>query len=649
MKRFSVGMPLLVLAAICLSHATAVAEPPVERKVSEPANANSQERVGAVSGDSEKRQGQDSAAANPADVQTKTNRIVGYRGEIERLQTGEEYQPKTVEPLAASSPPKDVDLIEMATKAMHYLIHNPMKDRNYECRFEIDLLKLPPSMGPNTPDPYITYGDTESRMDWEFLYMRDMNGSQEGREVEDAIRRRIMGYIRDDGLCWLSPWCLCDPRDTHLEPHAMNWTTDKTIVTLVELYRRKHDPRDLAKARKLIGGLQSLASWDAGRAYYPGGMGAWRDGKWAFTGCSDLYPCILDSIGHYLDVKDDPEVRRFAEAFADGMIAGVQKNLGANRILEDGSFGGYNSHLHMRAVLGVARLGLVTHNTRYVDWSRKVYGWLVTQGTDWGWFPEGPDPTKKESKNSETCATGDMADIAACFAKAGHPQYWDDLERFVRNYCREAQFFVTPEYEALYRKVHHGNPKVEEGLRQARDFQGGFVARLTPNSLTIGPTMNMMGCCPPGAMRATYIAWRNVVSESKEGVFVNLCLNRDAPQARVVSFAPKQGRMTVVAKKDASFFLRPPTWAPREHVQAYRDGTKVEPQWHGDYIEFKDSKKGSELTITYPLPHFRQTINVGGGQYTYEWLGNTVLSVNPSGEGLPLFTKAPRELPEIKP
>jgi hypothetical protein len=582
---------------------------------------------------------------NPPEKTDVPVRLPGYRGQIDQVQVNEVSLPQEIAPLASSAPTADLNLEEMAAKAMYYLLHNPVSNHNYECRFDIELLGLPPSMHPGSRDPYITFGDTESRMDWEFIYMREMSGIQEGKEVEEAVRRRIMGYIRDDGLCWLPPYAAtCDLSDH--TPCAMSWTTGKAIVTLIELYERKHDPSDLAKARKLISGLQSLASWDTGRAYYEGGGGGWRDGKWLNTGCSDAYPCMLDPIVRYWEVTQDPEVREFAEAFADGTIAGVQKRMnignGDNRIQADGSFGGYNCHLHMNAVLGVARLGQLSGNTRYLEWSRKVYDWLMTQGTDWGWFPESPG-----SKNSETCATGDMADVAACLAKAGYSRYWDDLERFVRNYCREAQFFVTPEYEALYRKVHKDNPKVDEGLRQVRDFQGGFVARLTPNSLTTGFGMNMMGCCPPEAMRAIYIAWRNVVTESKEGVFVNLCLNHDAVQARVISFAPTSGRMTVVAKKAAHFFLRPPSWTPREQVVVYRGGTKVEAKWKGDYVKLENIKPNEELTIVYPLVRFRQSIDVAGGKYNYQWVGNAVLSVDPPGEGLPLFGKAPRQLPEI--
>ena len=256
----------------------------------------------------------------------------------------------------------------------------------------------------------------------------------------------------------------------------------------------------------------------------------------------------------------------------------------------------------------------------------------MTQGTDWGWFPESPG-----SRNSETCATGDMVTLAACLAGAGYPRYWDDAERFVRNYCRAAQFFLTPEYEALYRKKHPDVSEADEGLRQAMDFQGGFVARLTPDSLTVGDNMNMMGCCPPEAMRALAVVWRSVVTESKDGVWVNLGFDRDAPEARVVSFAPSTGRLTVVAKKAASFFLRPPSWAAKDRIRAYRGRSQVKTEWTGDYVMFANAEPGRELTIVYPLPSFRQTVTVGGGDYTYEWLGNTVIGVDPPGKGLPLF------------
>jgi len=47
------------------------------------------------------------------------------------------------------------------------------------------------------------------------------------------------------------------------------------------------------------------------------------------------------------------------------------------------------------------------------------------------------------------------------------------------------------------------------------------------------------------------------------------------------------------------------------------------------------------------VTRFKQTVEVAGKTYTYDWLGNTVMRVEPPGEGLALFSNAPRPLPEI--
>ncbi len=150
--------------------------------------------------------------------------------------------------------------------------------------------------------------------------------------------------------------------------------------------------------------------------------------------------------------------------------------------------------------------------------------------------------------------------------------------------------------------------------------------------------MSMMGCCPPEAMRALAVAWRYVVTETADGVFVNLGFDRDAEQARVVSFAPSSGRLTIVARKAGAFYLRPPSWAARNRVRGFRGRTKVEPVWKGEFVMFGNVEPGQELTIIWPLIRFTQTVLVAGGKYAYEWLGNTVIGVDPPGKGLPLFT-----------
>jgi hypothetical protein len=269
-------------------------------------------------------------------------------------------------------------------------------------------------------------------------------------------------------------------------------------------------------------------------------------------------------------------------------------------------------------------------------------------GTDWGWFPESPNP---HHPYSETCNTADMTDVALWLARAGYTEYWDHVERYVRNYTVQAQWFVTPEYEALYRDLHQDDPAgAEEGLELMRAFNGGIHACLSPNGMAWAKSpdgMNGMGCCPPEGMRTIYTAWSNTVLETERGIEVNLSFSRDHPAARVISFLPNDGRLTVIAKQRADYLLRPPSWTPRGEVKAYVDGQPVEPTWKRDHLLFAKARPGQELTITYPLVEATQILHVADQDYTYRWLGNTVLSVEPKNEWLPIFEQVPRKLPPL--
>jgi hypothetical protein len=577
------------------------------------------------------------------DEDTKEITPRGFRGVAEDIH--QVPAPDKIAPVAGANPPVAVDLVAMARWAVKYLVNNPSKERGYETRFGIMPLQCPPCARPGDFDA-IAVGDTENRMDWEFVFMREMTGSTEGREVGDAIWKRILGYVRDDGLSWVHSYCLF-PSPEMTKVCVMNWTTGETIVSLVERYRRGGDREYLKLAGKMVRGLKKLATFDTGRAYLEGGLDGWLDGHWLGTNACEQYPSILEPVVRYWETSHDPEALDFARAFADGQVADLQPRLGPCRIMADGSFGGWNSHLHMRPVLGVAHLGALLHEPRYLDWSKKVYEYLRSMGTDWGWFPESPIPTHPFS---ETCNEADMTDVALWLARGGFTEYWDHVERYVRNYTVAAQWFLEPDYEALYREVQKANPAgVEEGLKLMRRFEGGFYACLTPAGKAWARDpggMNMMGCCPPEGMRTLYTAWANTVLETDRGVEVNMSFDRDHPAARVISFLPREGRLTVIAKKAADYYLRPPFWAPRKAVKAYVGGKPVDVVWAGDYIRFAAAKPKQELTMTYPLLDFRQRLTVAGGEYTYHWLGNTVMGVEPRGI-LPIFTEVPRPLPKL--
>lgn len=306
----------------------------------------------------------------------------------------------------------------------------------------------------------------------------------------------------------------------------------------------------------------------------------------------------------------------------------------------------------MHAVWGVAHLGVVTGERKYVDFAKRVWDFMLTRGTGTGWFPAGPDSC------NETCCVSDMMSTASLIGQAGHPEYYDYVERYMRNYISNLQFIVTPEFERYYREISRaaGEEKIAKGIEQLKRFQGGIIGGSGLNDyentlLKGGGGFEMYGCCAPEGMRAIYTTWTNTIEHRPwPGVFVNMSFSRDSKWGKVVSYLPEQGRLTVKSKVRDSFFVRCPHWVARDQVHAFLNAKPVSAKWSGDYVRFF-AKPGDELTITYPLVKFTHQVeglwkNTSPDlRMTFDWLGNSVIGASPAGGRTPLFTGKPRVLP----
>jgi len=565
-----------------------------------------------------------------------------------------------VEPLASSRLPADIDLKRMAEWALNYLTRTPRQQLGYEPVFQCHPLRCPPV--PEGQDPVVAC-DTDARMDWEWYYMRDITGSDRGRDVEAAFHRRIRDYIGPDGRVWSHPGCFnegnINARYEGKDYVIHIWGATKILKSLSEDYARTKSPNSKYLARKVMLALKQIATWDGlRRCWIRCGMGALREDGSIVPNAWNAQPApIVEPLVTYWLATGDREGLEFARAYADGMIANLQPD--GIRFQADGSFNGH-SHATMHAVWGVAHLGLVTGEASYVDFARRAWDWMLTRGTGTGWFPAGPDNC------NETCCVSDMMSIAGLLGRSGHPEYYDFVERYARNYISNQQFILTPEFEAYYRQLNAaaGDEAISKGLAEVAKFQGGIIGGSGLNDLEnvlLGGVggFEMFGCCAPEGMRAIYTTWTNVIDRRAEsptgpaGVYVNLCLSRDSEWGRVVSFMPDQGRLTVKARVADAFLLRPPHWAPKADVRAFIGTRAVPVEWSGAYVRL-DAKPGDELTITYPLLAFRHTVSGLWASCApdlvirFDWLGNMVTATDPPATKTALYSGKPRVLPEVR-
>jgi hypothetical protein len=575
--------------------------------------------------------------------------------------------------------PDEMDFRGMARWAMNYLEHNPNPEWDYHAQFRVYPLGIPAI--PPGPDP-IAVGDTDCRMDWEFWNMREILGIKDPTPAEVGLRRHILKYVKDDGFAWCEMGAaeegkIYDGQDITPGLGLGSGTGGRILVSLCEDYKRNGNERSMAQARKMAHALTTLATWDTGRAYHAEGSGFWVDGKVIKTGWERQFPTDGLYLMMYYLASGDEEILRYCRAFADGFIAELQPNRDIARINPDGSHRGH-AHITMHAVWGVALLGEVLGHPKYLEFARRVYEFQRGHGYDTGWMAAAYWDLNVE-RFCETCATSDMMSTAACLARAGYSEYWDHIERFVRNYIRHAQFFITPEYEKYYRSLHPGKDReVDENLKALRRMEGGFCGSPGPNDMVgwlMNPQhMNVSGCCSPEGMRAVHTAWKNTVVEKPDRVLVNMSLPVDHPAATVTTGLPDQGAMGVTVCREKDFYLRPPAWTARNRVRAFVNAKEITPEWRSDYIYFARPMKGDALVITYPLISFEQRMgldalreggeetgesmviinsraakdevdNYGRSLMTYTWKGNSVVAVHPAGPHIPIYRGPGRPLP----
>jgi hypothetical protein len=105
----------------------------------------------------------------------------------------------------------------------------------------------------------------------------------------------------------------------------------------------------------------------------------------------------------------------------------------------------------------------------------------------------------------------------------------------------------------------------------------------------------------------------------------------------VVSCLPHIGELDIFVKKAHCVLVRVPEWAPKSDVSAFIDKGPEPVRWEGNYVVFRDLKRGQQLTVTYPLRIAEVTEPIQGVIYTERWRGNTIVDISPPGKWVPMF------------
>ena len=301
--------------------------------------------------------------------------------------------------------------------------------------------------------------------------------------------------------------------------------------------------------------------------------------------------------------------------------------------LPDGSYdrGKFGTHTHSTTCVmsSLAQLADLTGDASLLErvrafsdnglWAiRDELGWVIESSAD-----DSP-PDLGECNN-----TGDIIETALILGRHGYSRSFQDAERILRGHLlpsqlRDTHFIPQPE-----------NPSNEDGLRDVRNRHlgaFGFPAPYGHHPLgvqRISFNMDIVG----GAVGTLCEALKEGVVRGADGVRVNLLLDQDTPDARVVAGEAGSG-IRVTIRHPIPLWIRLPLWADRTKLRVRgTDDYRV----LGDYVLIARPEPGKSVGVEYPVRKQEITLSHRTRDIRAVLQGDAVVAMDNFGAGLTFF------------
>jgi hypothetical protein len=529
--------------------------------------------------------------------------------------------------------------------------------------------------------------------------LRIASGSLLNHHVDEVWKEVILRSIGPDGLYYMpltggSFYRINMGSQPVFGPDGQVWTTDHPNLTqlsssfpngrllnaLTIYYLRNHNPVWTGIADQMIQRLAEMAIYREGYCFYP--VGLWspmaqypRDlhSLASDNMCDWGGARLLESLARYYQTTGYPPAIHLAAQLAQAtrhhsfMFDEKGSFINRREYTPEGQaaapqpptaqivYGGH-FHSHTLALLGLVDYGVVAQDRELIDFCRMSYEWARLQGsTLTGYFPTILNPQLVMDgglpysgvlspfyDEFEICELADMIAIALKLSAAGINDYYDDVERWVRNFFSEGQL---TRIDWIYTRPRYMDTRPlfpnETAERVAERSLGGFGGWLNGNDWAT--RMGLMHCCTGNAARTLYYLWEHLLHADQDTLQVNLRFNHASPWADVYSYDPYEGRLDLKLKKAyARLRLHAPEWVEKNSGQL-QVSVNDQPRaftWDGRYIEVGSGHPGDVVTMTYPLKVYSIKEQLGDGIYTLTLKGNTVVDIDPKGRHSPLFQRA---------
>ena len=507
---------------------------------------------------------------------------------------------------AVSMWPATLDLREPVRRSVQCMIHRMDPAENFRPWFAVDVEDWTPV---RLRHDAWDFGDTGGRFLEALILARQMVApTSEMLLYEEQSRGFVSSLFGPEGLV--------ENLETQRVDHM--FAQGSTLYALVTDYDANPSPELAERIQAFIQALDRHARHAADYLWFP-------------EVATGIAPCSHQAAYQVLPAVRFYELTHYGPALNYAAGLGRWAFYHDPTVTADGVITrtGWEGHLHawmdtfsgiircVRAGGSLNRNTVVARSCRLLEWVKRNYT------SPFGWVAD--------SVGSKTCETDTITSfirLALELIKEGHGEYWNDIERFVRNQLVENQFRDV-------RDLHIRDERTAQGLK------GAFESYAHPNTLIALKKGTIEGCCINGGVRGLFLAYQNAIHESPDEIRINLLWTGATPGVEVVSYAPHEGRLDLRPTSRRPLLVRCPDWLlPRSvRIEGVNSVTSVH-VGGSNYLRIADAKSGSRITLRFDQPEVEKEYRVAGITYKVRWRGDTVTELKPAGKPYPIFARA---------
>jgi hypothetical protein len=574
--------------------------------------------------------------------------------------------------------PDTLDLAERMGLAINALTNAFIPEERWALAFEVDFSRRPVELKVNhSTDAWL---NIPAKFIEALVNCRLASGSDFNLEVDRKILATQLGLIGDDGLTYAPEGPL--PGLKGERNYSEIWGEGRLLLALAMLAQVDDDARWVEIGRKKVDRLLSLSREKEGFRFFwkgrfhPGEAappdateptkgiegGSLADGHAVF---SMMYSvgALGYGAGLFYRVTNYPPALELSRGLAKWALERMFKNA-------DGHYSFFHFHHGTFALMAVAEYAEAAQDTEVLRRVDACYRWAREMGDPLvGWYPELMPGThefeEQDFESVEICEVSDMVFLALLLTRNGAGDYWDDVDRWVRNMYAEGQMTEADFVERIPDRYLNSLPGQftshrwisiwKTASKDVRDIAsrsvGSFYGWMRANDgLLILKADNgeeklsprgIMHCCTANGARALYYVWDSIVSPAGEEVRVNLLLNRTSEWLDVHSYLPVLGKVVLKIKKARKVAVRLPEWVTSSAVNTTVGRQPVKPSSLGRYLAIEGLQAGDEIELTFPVPERTLHRVLGRRPYKLTIKGSNVVAIDPPGVACPLYQRQP--------